>query len=160
MNWGLTEHPDGPRISLCGPLLAEKDGLSRSRVPGASGWNIMGTTSKAPDGQWSTYAGPSHTPRWSLPHMDPLSRTFPRPHGSQRTITGTGSPGPKRIIGISSMATPLSRSSRAGAPAEKSVCFLNDSISSAKADTQRQQHRAPRERRPCPSYDRAVQQLL
>ena len=51
MNWGLTEHPDGPRISLCGPLLAEKDGLSRSRENiSASGWRIMGTTPKALDG--------------------------------------------------------------------------------------------------------------
>ena len=31
ISWGLTEHPDGQRISLCGPLLAERDELSRSR---------------------------------------------------------------------------------------------------------------------------------
>ena len=52
MSWGLTEHPDGPRISLCGPLLAERDGLSRSRENiSASEWSITGTTPRALDGR-------------------------------------------------------------------------------------------------------------
>ena len=170
MSWGLTELPDGPRISLFGLLLAGRDGLSRSRESiSASRWNNMGTTDKAPDGQWSTYAGPSRTHGWSSPHEDPLSWTFPRPHGSQKTITGTGLPGSKRIIGISSMATPPSRNSWAGTPAEKSVRFLRDSLPSAKAGTPSPVVKTSNvsstasvsspERRPCPSYNRAVQQL-
>ena len=31
MSWGFTEHPDGPRILMCSPLLAGRDELSKSR---------------------------------------------------------------------------------------------------------------------------------
>ena len=184
MSWVPTELPDGPKISSFSPLLAGSDEHLRSRESfSASEWNTTGTTSKAPGGLWNTYASPLHTPGWNSLLEDPLSRTFPRQHGLRKTITGTGLIGSKRITGISFMATPPSRNSRIGTPAEKLVRFLDDSLHSAKAVTPSPAVRTSKspvnasgpspsvrasnshvnasnpKRRPCPSYDRAVQQL-
>ena len=134
MSWGLTEHPEGPRISMCSPLRAGRGKLSKSRESiSVSGWNTTGTIPKAQDGRWNTFAAPSLTHGWNMQLGDPLNQTFPKRPGSQKTITDTGSPGFSRITGISSMAAPQSKSSRVGTAAEKSVRF-NDTISSVRAD--------------------------
>ena len=134
MSWGLTEHPEGPRISMSTPQRAERSELSRSRESiSASGWSTTGMIAKVQDGRWNTLAAPLLTHGWNMQLGDRLNQTFPKRPGSQKTITDTGSPGFSRITGISSMAAPQSKSSRAGTPAEKSVRF-NDSLSSVQAD--------------------------